>query len=430
MSRDSAAVAELIQEYERNIAVRARRVSKMELNSWTVEEVKGIMDRLVPRSGQLGSDEPCGPAFNRISKNLRSKLQSRLGIYAIIATTAGFLMPIQIWVTVSLLLRCKFSAIWRELPKPTVLLFDFFTGLDSFVKPPMSMVRESIEREEALCVNARGKFMLRKDGYAVLSHVWGETMGWMTKDAWGPVELDLRKKGIAYHHFQKFFHRCDAEWLWVDVLAMPEVYEDMSAAEKAKTQSLRIDIINCLQKIYTRADKVVCLDSLLLRLRSGSMIDVAVTLSLGRWINRLWPFTEAKLAKRVILKTEDASFDLDEIITFLYEIVNNENHRYFHLFARIVPLRPVPPGFRNWLGYLCRPGSYEPDIFREIFWGCENRQCDVEIDQARALFPVLGLKWVSGCGLQEGLNWIETSYPSEKAQLLRYCEYRGIKYEL
>ena len=165
---------------------------------------------------------------------------------------------------------------------------------------------------------------------------------------------------------------------------MPDVYEDISAAEKANTESLRIDIINCLQQKYTRADKVVCLDSLLLRLRSGSMIDVAVALSLGRWINHLWPFTEAKLAKRVILKTEDASFDLDEIITFLYENVNNEHHHYFHLFARIVPPRPVPPGFRNWLGYLCRQGSYEPEIFREIFWACENRQCDVEIDQARA----------------------------------------------
>lgn len=148
MSTDSAAVAELIQEYEPNIAVRAKRVTKIELSNWAVEEVKGIMDRLVPRSGQLGSDEPCGPDFNHISKDLKSELQTRLGICAIIATSAGSLVPMQIWATVGLVLRRRFWAIWRELPKPTVLPFDFFAGLDSFVKPPMSMVRESIEREE------------------------------------------------------------------------------------------------------------------------------------------------------------------------------------------------------------------------------------------------------------------------------------------
>jgi hypothetical protein len=53
-------------------------------------------------------------------------------------------------------------------------------------------------------------------------------MGWQTPSGWGPVELPLRKKGLYLEHLQMFFNHCTAEWLWVDVLAMPEVYEDMS----------------------------------------------------------------------------------------------------------------------------------------------------------------------------------------------------------
>jgi hypothetical protein len=32
-------------------------------------------------------------------------------------------------------------------------------------------------------------------------------------------------------HFLKFFDRCDVEWLWVNVIVMPEVLEDMSEEE-------------------------------------------------------------------------------------------------------------------------------------------------------------------------------------------------------
>ncbi|KAL9013697.1 MAG: hypothetical protein Q9173_001614 [Seirophora scorigena] len=426
----NTAVAELIQKYEPNITNRSRRVASIELSEWTPQEVKGVMDQLVPRDKKKGSDEPCGPEFNQLSRSWKDKLMIRFLIWSILSSVTMFLLPIQIGAAIYLLLHGRLSAIWHELPKPTALLFDWLTQVDAFVKAPMSLVKKSIERVEALCVNRKGKFMLRKHGYAVLSHVWGETMGWTTEDSWGPVEPGLRKKGVAYIHFLKFFRRCDAEWLWVDVLAMPEVYEEMSTTEKANIETLRIGVINGLHAVYRRADKVVCLDSLLLRLQSGSMVDVAVILSLGRWINRLWPFTETKLAKRVVLKTEDATFDLDEIITFFYETVNNEDHRYFHLFARLAPMRPVPSGFRNWLGYLARPGTYEPEVFREIYHGCENRLCDVEIDQARALFPVLGLEWTSGWTLQQGLHHIADAYHDDKEFLLKYCEYRGIQHDI
>lgn len=358
-------ISNLIQEHEENITDRASRVSAFELRTWNVDEVAAILDQVSPRSKTRGSNDPCGPEINRSS-------------------------PMIDWM---------------------------FT----FVQAPEVLIRHSIQQQAALCVNRFGKFQIRREAYAVMSHAWGETCGWNTPTAWGPVDLQLRKKGILHRHFLKFFDRCESEWLWVDILAMPEVFEDMTAAAKAETERLRTDVINNLRQIYMRADKVVCLDSFLLRLHSGGMIDVAVVLCLGRWITRLWTFTEARLAKQLILKTEDAAFDLDEILRFLYENVQNDEHRYFGMLTRLQPLRPVPVGHvpRVW-----KPGQEQ--VLSDIRFGGENRFCDIDIDQARALFPLLGLKWQTGWTLQQGLQRIAEIRPIAKDFVEEYCRYRGI----
>lgn len=108
----------------------------------------------------------------------------------------------------------------------------------TFVKAPLDLVRLSIQKQAALCVNKLGKFQIRTQDYAVMSHVWGETCGWATPTSWGPVEPELRKKGIPYQHFEKFFDRCEAEWLWVDILVMPEIFDDMTTV----SYSINIDV--------------------------------------------------------------------------------------------------------------------------------------------------------------------------------------------
>lgn len=371
-SGTAAEISNLIQSREKNITHRANRVSKYELSNFTVDDIAAILDQLSPLPRKAGSNEPCGPDVNRAN-------------------------PIVDWM---------------------------FT----FVKAPSSMLRQSIDQHAALCVNKLGKFQVRTKGYAVMSHVWGETCGWNTPTSWGPVDPELRKKGIQYSHFSKFFDRCDAEWLWVDILSMPEVFDDMTATEKAQTENLRTGVINSLNNIYTRADKVVCLDSLLLRLHSGGMIDVAVILCLSRWITRLWPFTETKIAKRLVLRTEDSTFDLDDILKFLYEVVNNEDHRYFPILARLVPLRPVPWGHTSWVASLTEANPQANPVFYDVCSGCENRYSDVDIDQARVLFPLLKLKWQTGWTLQQGLRHIADSYPNDRDTFRKYCHYRNIDF--
>jgi hypothetical protein len=217
------------------------------------------------------------------------------------------------------------------------------------------------------------------------------------------------------------------EWLWIDVFAMPEVYEDMSEGEKARTETLRVDVINTLKGVYERADQVIVLDSLLLRLHTGSMVDVAVILALSRWMTRLWRFAESRLARSVVLKTADALWSLDELLNFLYETVTNEEHRYFPLLHRLFYLRTGSGGNFGVIRSPLREHDRDPPLLVKIYHGCENRFTDVEVDQARALHPILNLQWTSGWSLKDGLGHIQESFPDQRDILEAYCSYRRLE---
>ena len=424
---NALAISNLIQSYEDNITNRANSVSKFELKQWTVKELTGVLDQLTPRPKRGGNNEPCGPDYNRHSPALN---WLQIPVWSIFLIGSGWLVAMQLYAAIYLIVKGRFKAVWNELPVPTILLFNWTSCMFSWVKAPLSMIKRSVEQNAALCVNMNGRFAIKTEGYSVLSHVWAETCGWNTKTDWGPVEPAVRKQGIPYDHFRKFFDRCESEWLWVDIIAMPEIFEDMTAVQKSETEELRTGVINSLHNIYTKADKVVCLDGLLLRLHTGSMMDVAVILCLGRWILRLWPFTETKLAKRVVLKTEDSSFDLDTILEFLYKTIHNEDHRYFVIFNLLAPLRPVPIGQKNWVSSPLRPNILDRILFVDVYSGTYNRSCDVDIDQARALFPVLKLQWKAGWTLQQGLRHIADQNPEEQDILQKYCERHDIEFSL
>ncbi|TQN66119.1 hypothetical protein CSHISOI_09301 [Colletotrichum shisoi] len=214
--------------------------------------------------------------------------------------------------------------------------------LGRYVKAPATLVLESIQQQAALCVNRDGKFQVMKSGYSAMSHVWEETMGWSGPQGSGKLDSRARTKGIHKSHFAKFFNRCGATWLWVDALAMPEILEDMGPAQRAEAEFLRVGVVNNMASIFQRADKVVVLDTLALQLSTGSLIDVAVVLSLGRWIRRMWTVAEARLGKKVFVKTADGEADLDEIVSLLEEEVVELGHRYGGLLRTLSVLRGKP----------------------------------------------------------------------------------------
>ncbi|KDN71686.1 putative monocarboxylate transporter [Colletotrichum sublineola] len=270
--------------------------------------------------------------------------------------------------------------------------------LDKYVKAPLDLVRQSVDKQSALCVNRDGKFALKTSGYSVMSHVWEETIG--------QLDLGLRKKGIPKAHFLKFFDLCGATWLWVDVIAMPEIFEDMTPAEKTEIEAFRVDIINNLGSVYQQADKVIVLDILALQLSTGSLIDVAVILSLGRWIGRMWTVAESRLGQKVWIKTAGGAIDLDEIITLLEEeVMGSRHHRYSGLLETVSTMRR-------------KPSSTALSELRSLVEAYRHAHTGDPVDQVRAAFPLLGLRWEFGWGQEEGMLHLIKQMPTDSAFLI------------
>ncbi len=133
----------------------------------------------------------------------------------------------------------------------------------------------------------------------------------------------------------------------------------------------------------------------------------------GWWIACMWIYPEVRLAKQALIKTQDSFVDLDEIVDFLRESCQNDQHRYYGLLKRIAWLRP-------------RPGA-GPITMEDIYQGCLDRHCKVELDQARALYPLLDLKWEVGWTLQQGLAHIKATFPEQTIALKDYCNYRSLE---
>ncbi|WQF79355.1 hypothetical protein CDEST_04369 [Colletotrichum destructivum] len=285
--------------------------------------------------------------------------------------------------------------------------------LGRYVKAPATLVRQSIQQQAALCVNRDGKFQVMKSGYSVMSHAWEETMGWSDPQGSGKLDSSARKKGIYKSHFAKFFNRCGATWLWVDALAMPEIFEDMDPAQKTEAEFLRIGVINNIASIFRQADKVVVLDTLALQLSTGSLIDVAVVLSLGRWIRRMWTVAEARLGKKVFVKTADGEADLDEIVSLLEEEAVELGYRFGGLLRTLSILRR-------------KPTAGATAELSDLVKAYRHTHTEDAVDRVRAAFPLLGLMWGAGWSQEEGMLHLIRQMPTESVFLAQLYGERGL----
>ena len=60
-------------------------------------------------------------------------------------------------------------------------------------------------------------------------------------------------------------------------------------------------------------------------------------------------------------------------------------------------------------------------MFVDIYSSTSGRACNIDIDEATFLLPVLDLKWISGWTLQQEMRHIAESYPEEQDILIKYC---------
>ncbi|MCJ1243058.1 hypothetical protein MMC30_000254 [Trapelia coarctata] len=262
-----------------------------------------------------------------------------------------------------------------------------------WIKAPKEMVEQSAKEDLALCVNAAGELSLRQDGFAAISHVWVEG-----------IQADP-DNGLPYHFVEQIFQKIgqiDVEWIWLDGIAIPAGHRKLSLNEEL----LKIGVINCLASIYRRADAVIVLDAMVMRLQSKDPIDVAVSIVCGKWMTRVWTYQEAKLATKLLVVTGLGLVDVGSVFLWVDRSridPQNNSHKYSELYKTF--------------GRMLRNDNLGVSL-PDIALSCRTRVTGNDIDYARALFPVLGLTWKINLTKEEGMRVIYESQRNHASRLV------------
>ncbi|KAH8687442.1 hypothetical protein BGZ60DRAFT_522102 [Tricladium varicosporioides] len=275
-----------------------------------------------------------------------------------------------------------------------------------WIKPPRRLWSQAAEKNLALCVNKAGEWDLRRGGYVAISHVWSEG-----------IYGDDKNRGIPRYVLDQLFENIktlDISWIWLDPLAVPGGLLQLSTFE----ENTKVALINQMATIYERAEFVVVFDALVMNLPSTDPIDVAFALCCGKWRARLWTFQEAKLAYKIVVLTKTGVVDYHELINKLGAMAGfDKQHRRMEATSQATPEQQrLAKGPYFALRYLVRwpdVGTSLVDIVR----ACTVRDVSYEIDNARALYPSLGLKWTE-MTREEGIARIHYSRPEESMQLV------------
>ena len=259
----------------------------------------------------------------------------------------------------------------------------------SWVSPPRALMEQSARDETALCVDRNGRWALKRTGYVALSHVWVEGL-----------QRDKAHQGLSSAQVDAIFHLLQsrsvrAEWIWTDVLVIPD-------GNTPDNERLTTDIINTMPQVYSRADAVIVIDAMVLQLHARNHIDVAVALACGKWATRVWTFQEIKLASRAQILTANTCFDFGSIVNVMEKLREQDHLKYNYLWLH--------------LGTMAKDEARGLSI-PDLIINCGTRKSGMDIDYARAFFPVLGLKWEAGMTREQGMQSIYTSYRRHSSRI-------------
>ncbi|KAM7192078.1 Ankyrin repeat-containing domain protein [Naviculisporaceae sp. PSN 640] len=301
---------------------------------------------------------------------------------------------------------------WNELKSFTIQLSQAEiragNGPTDFVKPSGDEVERSARVGGALCVNRRGEFCINPaGGYAALSHVWSQGLAG-----------DPQGRGLHRSLVTQVFDKLAAsgmgnvKWIWTDPLAIPGAGEELTVVQ----EEIKAELINAMAAIYRNAKEVIVLDALLLRLASIDVVDVAVCLTMGKWLTRVWTYQEIKLASNPVVITKTGFVKFVPMVDTLREKAINEVGEVYDTSLK----GQFPSLYRTFhrLQRLDHLGVSLPDIA----FGCGHRSATDTLDHARALFPTLGLKWRFGDGIEQAMRKI---YEAQKEHATRLVLYHG-----
>ena len=277
----------------------------------------------------------------------------------------------------------------------------FSQGFDRLKAPP-GWLERSAQEGLALCVNVDGTFSLRKEGYYAVSHVWEEG-----------IQAADDNSGVPRRTVRKIFERTqaiEAEWIWLDGLAIPGGNRSLTAAE----ERLKSDIINNLAVIYKNATAVIVFDALVMHLRSSDLVDVAVTLACGKWMTRVWTYQEIKIANKCLIMTGVGFIEFDRVLATLQRLEEAPN------VARTLSSPTNYAKYRELkqMMLLLSRNDVVGISLPDIAMACYGRRTGNDIDYARALFPILGLTWRVNMTREEGMQEIFDSQRHHASRLI------------
>lgn len=295
----------------------------------------------------------------------------------------------------------------------------------TFVSAPLSLIEQAADARQALCVNKKGEFRVLSEGYAAISHVWGETMGLECNGE--KIRQDGR--GMLRRHFDRLMEpalRCGYEWLWLDLLAIPKRSSTDGTApdDGGRLTRLKTRVINTLDAVYRNAAAVIVLDSFPLLYRGADPAQAAALLVCGPWLTRVWTYQEIKLARRALLATGSAQgfVDFAAIRAHLSQLAARDASRWEQLHKTFWRLQSVHAPVRE--------GGTTTELginLADIALSCTNRRTNNEKDYARGFFALLRLQWdPDWSSYEDGIRHVYERRPREAAMVAAMHGPRGL----
>lgn len=166
--------------------------------------------------------------------------------------------------------------------------------------------------------------------YVVFSHVWADGYGNRKANVLNQCVLDLFMQLFRQIKYSKTQTSPIApENFWIDTLAIPV---------QAEYNDQRKSAIRSMYRIYTGAKYTIVLDAGLMSVSRGEgYAQPAMSISVSRWMTRLWTWQEAVLSKELHFNFSDEIVSMDHLEA-LYEeesaslnsTVTLASHKYSH----------------------------------------------------------------------------------------------------
>ncbi|KAJ4334523.1 hypothetical protein N0V95_009149 [Ascochyta clinopodiicola] len=379
--------------------VRALQASLNEFCHWSADEVTALFCEFPPLPGRVLY--PMGPE-SRYPPTGGKRWIEAAGAVALL----GVVDVLAVATSPFILLRSSQQR--KEAVSAVVEANKLIVSSQLFVSASLDLMEKAGKCNQALCVNKWGQFKILSSGYAAVSHVWAETMGFEYHNE----KLEQNGRGILMTHFNKIMGKalqCGYEWVWFDLLAIPK--RSTHGTNDARFTQTKTLIINSLHSIYRNAAAVIILDSFTLHLPSGDALKIAPLLVCGMWLTRIWTYQEVKLARKALIVTATHVVDLQDILDVVALQKFLEPQKWSEIHKTIARLQPIKDQGIN---------------LADIALSCTNRNTENETDHARGFFALLGLQWQAGWIYEDGIQHIYKSRPQEAAMLASMHSPRGL----